>query len=182
VGDNSPTDALQSVGVTDDIADGIEHELDPRWITLARRQNWLRFLGTTPFWILVVGGGLFAATLPEWIERAIPVALGVKILFSAIRAHVWPPVQYRYASYKVDQLGIQVRGGVWRRMVTSVPRSRVQHIDLAQGFHERRLGLASLTIHTAARGNAEVNLSGASMETATRIRDFLLPQERGDAV
>jgi membrane protein YdbS with pleckstrin-like domain len=160
----------------------VERPLDPRWVTLARRQNWLRWLGTTPVWLLVVGVGTFAAPLPAWVERAAWVALALKVIGGALKSQMWPPVQYRHASYKVDEQGIQVRGGVWRRVVTSVPRSRVQHIDLAQGFHERRLGLASLTIHTAARGNAEVALQGVTLETARQIRDFLLPQETGDAV
>jgi hypothetical protein len=82
----------------------------------------------------------------------------------------------------VDENGVQIRSGVWSRVVTSVPRSRVQHVDLSQGIWERRFGLASLTIHTAASGHSQVELEGVAPETAARIRDYLLPQDANDAV
>jgi membrane protein YdbS with pleckstrin-like domain len=70
---------------------------------------------------------------------------------------------------------VDIRTGVvWRRII-SVPRSRVQHIDVAQGPIERRYGLATLSIYTAGTGFAKVDLPGVPYPRAVRIRDHLLP-------
>ena len=62
---------------------------------------------------------------------------------------------------------------MWRQ-VTSVPRSRVQHIDVAQGPLIRRFELAQLIIHTAGTEHATVELNGLAHDVALRLRDFLI--------
>ena len=100
--------------------------------------------------------------------------LGVTILLAWL-AQMWPPIEYRYVRYRLDSQGVDIRTGVvWRRVI-SVPRSRVQHIDVAQGPFERRYGLATLSIYTAGTGFAKVDLPGVPYARAVRIRDHLLP-------
>jgi len=94
----------------------------------------------------------------------------------------WPAIAYRHASYRVDDLGIEIRRGVYFREVTSVPRSRVQHTDVSQGPLERRFGLGTLVIHTAGTAHSEVTVAGLDHTVAGRIRDHLLPGTKGDAV
>ena len=89
---------------------------------------------------------------------------------------------YRYASYRIDEQGIVIRRGVLVRTVTTVPRSRVQHTDVSQGPIERRFGLGTLSIYTAGTVFAEVALPGLAYETATSIRDMLLPKHGADGV
>ena len=66
--------------------------------------------------------------------------------------------------------------------MTNVPRSRVQHTDVAQGPLERRYGLGTLVIYTAGTEHAKVALPGLAYADALRIRDQLLPREGADAV
>jgi len=94
----------------------------------------------------------------------------------------WPPVSYRYVSYRVDADGLEIRSGVYFRSVTTVPKSRVQHTDVSQGPLQRGYGLATLTVHTAGTENAEVRLPGLPHDVALRIRDHLLPGNTADAV
>jgi hypothetical protein len=96
--------------------------------------------------------------------------------------HRWPEIEHRYASYRVDDQGIEIRGGVVWRSVVNVPRSRVQHTDVSQGPLERSYGLGTLTIFTAGTDHARVDLAGLEHATALAIRDHLLPRERADAV
>ena len=94
----------------------------------------------------------------------------------------WPVVAYRHASYRLEDQSLTIRlGVVWRRVIT-VPRSRVQHTDVAQGPIERHYGLGTLIIHTAGTSHARVQLPGLDYETACRVRDHLLPGDGGDAV
>jgi len=96
--------------------------------------------------------------------------------------HKWPEISHRHASYTVHEEGVEIRRGVVWRTVISVPRSRVQHTDVAQGPLERRYGLGTLDIYTAGREHAKVNLHGLDHQTAFAIRDHLLPQAEVDAV
>jgi hypothetical protein len=160
----------------------VEHQLDPRWITLARRQAFVALPFTTLLWAGAITAAIHFARPPLLLSRAAWYLFALKILFNVVKSWYWPTVQYRHQSWKVDDNGIQIREGVVTRHVRSVPRSRVQHIDLSQGFFERGLGLATVTIHTAGRSNAAVGLDGVTRDTAASIRDYLLPRSDGDAV
>lgn len=94
----------------------------------------------------------------------------------------WPPIDYRHVSYRVDEHGIEIRRGVYWRKVINVPRSRVQHTDVAQGPLERRYGLGTLVIYTAGTDHAKVMLAGLDHEVAMRIREHLMPERGSDAV
>ena len=94
----------------------------------------------------------------------------------------WPPRAYRYTSYRVDDQSIEIRRGVWFRVVINVPRSRVQHIDVSQGPIERRYDLGTLIIYTAGTEHAKVELEGLEHGRAMLIREHLLPSGVSDAV
>ena len=111
--------------------------------------------------------------------------LGGWLVFSTLLTGLfvgWPPLRYRYMAYEVTQQGIRIRRGVVWRSVTSVPRSRVQHTDVAQGPIERSYGLATLVMYTAGTQNSSVSLGGLAHETALRIRDHLIAGGEDDAV
>ena len=123
------------------IADGIERRLDPRVMALARTSAWI-------FNAVVMAGG-FLALLISWLAAG-PTLAGVAWRAAAWLgpaaaltwlAERWPQIDYRYTSYRVDDLGIEIRRGVFWRAVINVPRSRVQHTDVSQGPLERRFGL-----------------------------------------
>jgi membrane protein YdbS with pleckstrin-like domain len=163
------------------IADGVDHPLDPRYVPLQR----LRALVGSA----VLGPASFAGRMALWVQTGrlmaglvlVPLWL---VLFSAVAWQMrrWPAIAYRHASYRVDDLGIEIRRGVYFREVTSVPRSRVQHTDVSQGPLERRFGLGTLVIHTAGTAHSEVTVAGLDHTVAGRIRDHLLPGTKGDAV
>jgi uncharacterized protein len=90
-------------------------------------------------------------------------------------AQAWPPIEYKRFTYVLEHDHIEIRHGVIWRTVTSVPKSRVQHIDVAQGPVERRYGLATLSIYTAGTEFARVDLPGLAYGRAVEIRDRLLP-------
>ena len=73
-----------------------------------------------------------------------------------------------------------VRQGVWWRSHRFIPRSRLQHSDLAQGPLQRRLGLADLIVHTAGTHAAETKVEGLALETARAVRDRLTAASDGD--
>lgn len=168
--------------MTPDIAAGEWRPLDPRYVDLQRQVGWittgviaaLAAIGIVVSF-LMAGGSVLALAL---------VAGGTAIALALLGWFLqrWPPIEYRYASYRVDSAGLEIRRGVYWRSVITVPRSRVQHTDVSQGPLERRYGLATLAVHTAGTEHARVELSGLPHETALAIRDQLLPRDLVDAI
>jgi uncharacterized protein len=132
---------------------------------------------------MLVGFLIVLVAVPlGWVKALVALACTAVTLVLAWSSHSWPPLEHRYASYKVDEQGIEIRRGVVWRQVVNVPRSRVQHTDVSQGPLERTHGLGTLAIYTAGTDHAQVDLHGLDYQTALRIRDHLLPREAGDAV
>ena len=173
------TPLMDSTAVS--IADGVDHPLDPRYVPLQRLHS--------AVFTAVLALASFAGVLALWVESGflyaglvlVPLWL---VLVGLLAWHLqrWPAIAYRHASYRVDDLGIEIRRGVFFREVTSVPRSRVQHTDVSQGPLERRYGLGTLVIHTAGTAHSQVTVAGLDHAVAGRIRDHLLPGTKGDAV
>lgn len=164
-----------------DIADGQHRRLDPRVIQLERITGLIATAvvsGFVALAALIVWLAADSLLAPALVALSWPIVTGLL----AWHSYSWPAISYRHESYRVDDLGIEIRRGVvWRREIT-VPKSRVQHIDVAQGPLERRFGLGSLSIYTAGTDYAMVALRGLAHAHALTLRDHLLPRETQDAV
>lgn len=165
-----------------EVADGLSHKLDPRWVDLERQTGWITTIVLTG--ICLVGVTFVIVTYgPSRLASAVGLtAVVVALACITWWQQRWPAVAYRHASYRVDSEGLEIRRGVYFRSVTNVPRSRIQHTDVSQGPLQRRYGLATLVVHTAGSESAEVDLPGLRHDTALRIRDHLLPRSADDAV
>lgn len=164
------------------IADGLEHQLDPRIITVQRIVGWIFTgfaAGASLIFVLILW---LANDWPWWALPPLLLVWSVAIGALAWQTQRWPAIAYRFAFYRVDELGIEIRRGVYWREVVNVPRSRVQHTDVSQGPLERKYGLATLVIFTAGTEHARVSLEGLEHSTALEIRQHLLPAEKTDAV
>ena len=169
-------------GVTETVADGVAHQLDPRVIVLQR------ITGSIFTVVIAAGSFMFLGiralserTPASWfiVQLAVWLVLVLLALWHALR---WPARAYQHTSYRVDDQGIEIRRGVYWRVVINVPRSRVQHIDVSQGPIERRYGLGTLVIYTAGTEHAKVQLEGLEHGRALQIREHLLPSGASDAV
>lgn len=169
-----------SAGKSADVVEGTSQSLDPRYVSMRQMVG-----GLVTVWVGVVSA---AGGLAIWLvadgttAAAIVLASAWIVLVGGLgwRSRAWPRLQYRHASYTVDDDGIEIRTGVlWRKMV-NVPRSRIQHTDVSQGPIMRMYGLGKLDLFTAGTRFADVKLPGLSRETALAIRDHLLPDDGDD--
>ena len=168
---------------TDDIADGQDHSLDPRVIPLQRITGGLFTAAISLGSLVALGIVLMVGDdIPGWVRPLLPVVWLVLVGLGAWQTYRWPAIHYRYTSYRVDAEGIEIRRGVYWRVVINVPRSRVQHIDVSQGPLDRRYGLGTLLLYTAGTDHAKVELEGLEHGRALRIREHLLPSGADDAV
>ena len=157
------------------IADAVDHALDPAWIELQRVVGWISWAVLAPLLLIGLLISLVVGSLSAELRVLAAIGCLALVLLLAWLAHKWPPIEYRYFRYALDAQQIQIRHGVVWRTITIVPRSRVQHIDVAQGPIERRYGLATLSIYTAGTEYARVDLPGLPYSRAVQIRDHLLP-------
>ena len=87
-------------------------------------------------------------------------------------------IRFRTMAFRFDDEGVWKRQGLlWRREV-NVAYRRIQDIHLTNGILQRWLGLATVSIQTAAgSSNPEVTIDGVL--EAEALRDFLYTKMRG---
>ena len=153
----SATEAADSPSET--LADGVRRQLDPRWVTVQRIHAAIlvavvSVVGVITLWI----------TSGSWLAGLLLVLLWM-LLSAAVawQMYRWPPIAYRFASYRVDGDGLEIARGVHWQTITNVPRSRVQHTDVSQGPIERRYGLGTLIVYTAGTEHSRVTLLRARL-------------------
>lgn len=162
------------------VADGVRKQLDPRFIQADAISGWIS--------TAVFSGLILVVVLTLWVVDLIPtlgLALGAALWLLLTLAMVWitprwPRWEYNATHYVVRPDGMEIHRGIFWKHIISVPRSRVQHIDIRQGPILRRFGLATLVLHTAGNQHFAVTLNGLAHETAVQIRDNLLQREPGN--
>ena len=136
------------------------------------------WFGLLPFLIPIVPATVVPMTLmPGWSGLAItlPVAALCLLLGISFGRNRWHCTRWR-----LDESGFRLRKGRWWQQEIFVPRSRVQHLDIHNGPMERSRGLATLVIHTAGTESHALKQQGFSLQTATELRDALIPERRRD--
>jgi putative membrane protein len=87
-------------------------------------------------------------------------------------------LKYRTMRFRFDDEGVwRGQGLLWRREV-NVAYRRIQDIHLTSGFVQRWLGLATVSIQTAA-GSATPEITIEGVLEAEALRDFLYSKMRG---
>ncbi|GAA2639448.1 hypothetical protein GCM10010399_86040 [Dactylosporangium fulvum] len=120
-------------------------------------------------WILVLVLACLVAAfvVSAWFLAAalLVVVLGaVRALFLHRSLRAWG-----YAEREEDLL---VRHGLLVRRLSIVPYARMQFVDVTAGPLERAVGLATVTLHTAAAAS-DATVPGLDAPEATRLRDRL---------
>lgn len=153
------------------IDDGLEHHADPRHVTL--EQVHAAIFGG----VLLLGSLGALGILSVAVHRiGMPIGIAQLALVGALCGLMlwWPGYVHPHQRWRLDGAGLRIFRGALFRGEVDVPRSRVQHTDVTQGPFERRLGLATLVVHTAGTIASTVELEGLTVETARAIRDHLV--------
>ncbi len=112
---------------------------------------------------------------PAWPIVAVTGALALWTLVLA------PRRRWAAWGWALGDRELHVAHGVWTKVHTVVPLTRVQHIDVAQGPVERANGVARLVLHTAGTAYAVVVLPGISRAMAEQLRDTIRAAIRVEA-
>ena len=88
------------------------------------------------------------------------------------------PRQVRAMGYAERADDLLLRRGILFRSMVVVPYGRMQYVDVTAGPLARRLGIASVQLHTASPGT-DASIDGLPTAEAARLRDQLA--SRGEA-
>ena len=75
--------------------------------------------------------------------------------------------------YALRDKDISYKSGVIIKTMTTVPFSRIQHVEIDEGPISRYFGLASLSVYTAGDSSDDLDISGIKKEEALRIKEFI---------
>ncbi len=81
---------------------------------------------------------------------------------------------FKRRAYALREYDILYRHGWLFQTTDACPFNRIQHCSVNSGPLERNYSLASLSIYTAASGEADIKISGLKEETANSIRELIM--------
>lgn len=153
-------------GVVDGAARAAEPALE--WRAPARRLLGLRrFQVRGSAALALAGAGVIAAFFPL---AGLVAAGGVAVAFVAAELMILG--RFRSWGYAERAEDLLVRRGVLVRRLSVVPYGRMQFVDVVAGPLERRWGLATVRLHTAAAAS-DARVPGLPTAEAERLRDRL---------
>lgn len=167
---------------------GLEEVLKPHRKMVLLYRIYLALLATP-----LTLGGIVVSWLVHIYEPAyllIPLlAFFVPIIIVVCFVLYWSSRYYRSITYYLTGEEVVVERGVWWRVKSTVPYARVMSVDVVQGPISRRLGLATVDIHTAGYTGAAGGTAGPTTRRAeasfihisnyTEVREKVLNVVRG---
>jgi uncharacterized protein len=137
--------------------------LDPRAITV-----W-RITGTLNMLPLLFGAGFAALALSRSGSLFFGVLPVLAVLaLAGVVVGVVPGLRWRRWRYEIRPDEVDLQRGIFWISRTLVPLARIQHVDTRQGPLQRRFGLSTVVLYTAAGPNQIPELS---TPVAKRARD-----------
>ena len=126
------------------------HQLDPRARTL-----W-QLSGAIMTGVVLVIAALIGFVLLRFTVATPAAVIGLGALAVVVSAlWIWPipRVEWRHWRYEIDEEEVDLQHGWLVVTRTLVPMAQIQHVDSRRGPLERRFGLATVILYTAAGAN-----------------------------
>ncbi len=121
---------------------------------------------------------------PRTIERPDPVLMKYYMIGSLLTGPGFPflilPLYFRYKTlrYRFDDDGVWMAWGLFFRREINLSYRRIQDIHVTRGILQRWMGIATVSIQTAA-GSATPEMSIEGILDPDALRDFLYARMRG---
>ena len=93
------------------------------------------------------------------------------IFFGAILLYII--LMFPLRMYSVRDKDISYKSGLFFRTLTTVPFSRIQHVEIDEGPISRVFKLASISVYTAGDSSDDLIIKGIKREKALQIKEFI---------
>lgn len=100
--------------------------------------------------IITAGVALAAANSDMDVPAAAYLAAPIVAIVAVLGRTWYAGAAYRAWRYRITDEGVELRSGVFWRRSSSMPYHRLQQVDVGQGPLERRFGLSSVQLRSAA--------------------------------
>ena len=152
-----------------------EH-LDPRARTLWRISGLLGAIPTA----LIAAAAAYGLVRLDLVSAPVAAAL-VLLVVAAAAVGVWPypDLLWRHWRYEIGEAEVDLQHGWWTTTRTLIPITRIQHVDTRRGPLQRRFGLASVVLYTAA-GASEIPALADHVAAEARDRIAALANAHDD--
>ena len=107
---------------------------------------------------------------PVWLAASLVALVSVLSIWLAI---LLPKLAYDRFRYGIREHDFYVERGILLKRRTTIPLSRIQHVDTHQGPLEQLMKLSQLHVFTASGMSSDGCLPGLSIEMADSLRDEL---------
>lgn len=123
---------------------------------------------------ILAGAYFFTTRVLDWqSEIVLPVGIGIWVLFVTIGL-LMISFEYKRWRYRISRDEFTAERGVITRQRTTVPRLRIQHVDINSGPVDRMFGLVELSMYTAGAMGAIITVPGLTPDDAEALRKDLL--------
>lgn len=120
----------------------------------------------------VVGEFYMRGSRPDWWPMG--GLVGVSQLVLVVPGYVLSAMSYRRWGYAIRERDVLIESGVIWRVRRSIPRTRVQHVDIRSGPVERAMGLVQVDMHTAGSMGPVASIPGLTPMAAEDLREVLI--------
>lgn len=118
---------------------------------------------------IAVAAAVFFLTDKEEKKYVIAAVLVLSMLLS-----IFPLLSYRRKKYAFRLHDVLFKKGLFYKTIHISPYIRLQHVVIRQSWLAKRLGLATLSLYTAANNHSDISIPGLTLEEAERWKSFLL--------
>ncbi|MEH6538031.1 MAG: PH domain-containing protein [Psychroserpens sp.] len=108
-----------------------------------------------------------------WILFLIILILGVFNFIIAFLA-------FKKRKYAIREHDVIYAQGLFVNSITTVPISRIQHIEESRSWLARQFNLATLNIYSAGESGSDLSIKGLPHEEARQVNDFISTKVNGN--
>jgi membrane protein YdbS with pleckstrin-like domain len=128
------------------------------------------FLGTMAFFA--------ASSLTRWLAGP-PLLCGVFVFVATLLLGLWHArLLFTSWTWALRDDDVFASFGVVWRVTRSIPRVRVQHVDVTSGPIDRAFGLVQVSLHVAGSAGPVLTIPGLAPAEAQTLREALLESAR----
>lgn len=107
----------------------------------------------------------------EVLAYIIYIYFAFLFLFGLMFLHIL--LSFSKRKYALREKDISYKEGLFVKTLTTVPFSRIQHVETDEKPISRIFGLSSLSVYTAGDSSDDLEIKGIKKETALQIKEFI---------
>ncbi|WP_226789000.1 PH domain-containing protein [Polaribacter porphyrae] len=107
----------------------------------------------------------------EFLGKTTFIYIAFFLFFEYIFLHLF--LGFPKRKYAVREKDISYTSGLFIKKMTTVPFSRIQHVEIDEKPVSRLFDLAALSVYTAGDSSDDLEIKGIKKETAQQIKEFI---------